>query len=71
MEYMIDLSINEETVHWCGHSEQILSEPYLSFEKYVLAENKMYLNYIRNLSTDESIKKEFLLNFYQNELTFF
>lgn len=25
MEYMIDLSINQETVHWCGHSEQILS----------------------------------------------
>lgn len=25
MEYMVDLSINQETVHWCGHSEQILS----------------------------------------------
>lgn len=25
MEYMIDLSINEETVHWCGHSDQILN----------------------------------------------
>lgn len=25
MEYMVDLSINEETVHWCGHSQQVLS----------------------------------------------
>lgn len=49
---MVDLSINEETVHWCGHSEQILSEPYLSFEKYVLAENKMYLSYLRDLVPD-------------------
>lgn len=47
-QYLIDLSINQENVHWCGHSEQILSQPYKSFEKYILAENKMYLNYIRD-----------------------
>jgi hypothetical protein len=31
LELLVDLSINEETVHWCGHSQQTLSEPYYSF----------------------------------------
>lgn len=47
MEYMIDLSINEETVHWCGHSEQQLSEPFAKLEKYLLDNNQKFLIYLR------------------------
>ena len=63
---MVDLSINEETVHWCGHSQQVLSEPYASFEKYVLAENKMYVNYVRELVTDLKERPKFLKYYYED-----
>lgn len=50
MEYMVDLSINEETVHWCGYSMHNLAQPFLEFQKYVLAENVMFVNYIADIS---------------------
>jgi len=25
VEYMVDVSLNEETVHWCGYSKQLLA----------------------------------------------
>ena len=69
MEYMIDLSINEETVHWCGHSEQPLSEPFNSFEKEILAENKKYLNYLRTLQ-ENTLNKTFQQDYFAHELDF-
>lgn len=50
VEYMVDVSLNEETVHWCGYSKQLLAQPFLMFQKYVLAENQVYANYIANIT---------------------
>ena len=49
LEYMVDLSVNEETVHWCGHSSQPLSKPYVTFEKELLVLHQDFLKYLRNL----------------------
>lgn len=32
-EYLVDVSVNEQTVHWCGHSSHQLEEPYLAYEQ--------------------------------------
>lgn len=39
----MDISINENSVHWCGHSEHVMHIPYQHFEDSFLAEFKTYL----------------------------
>jgi hypothetical protein len=31
-EYLVDVSVNEQTVHWCGYSRHQLEKPYLLYE---------------------------------------
>jgi len=31
-DYLVDISVNEQTVHWCGHSDHQLEQPYLDYE---------------------------------------
>ena len=35
-DYLVDISINEQTVHWCGHSDHQMEKPYLEYEKEVV-----------------------------------
>lgn len=35
-EYLVDVSVNEQTVHWCGHSAHQLEQPYLTYESLLL-----------------------------------
>lgn len=32
-DYLVDISVNEQTVHWCGHSTHQLEQPYLDYEE--------------------------------------
>lgn len=38
-EYLVDVSVNEQTVHWCGHSSHQLEQPYLIYEALLLELN--------------------------------
>lgn len=42
-EYLIDISVNEQTVHWCGHSNHQLEEPYLAYEQKLVELNAEYM----------------------------
>ena len=42
-EYLIDISVNEQTVHWCGHSQHEVEKPYLDYEGVLLKFNSEYL----------------------------
>ena len=46
MEYLVDVSVNEHTVHWCGHSEHALEEPYLEFESFFLTYNQRFYEHL-------------------------
>ncbi len=50
-EYLVDVSVNEQTVHWCGHSSHQLEQPYLNYEALLLQLNS---NYTRSLLTNFS-----------------
>ena len=39
-EYMVDLSINENNVNWCGHTDQDLGVSYLCFEECLMKQEK-------------------------------
>lgn len=41
-EYLVDVSVNEQTVHWCGHSRHQLQQPYLKYEQQLLELNRAY-----------------------------
>jgi hypothetical protein len=41
-EYLVDVSVNEQTVHWCGHSRHQLEQPYLRYEQLLLQLNSDY-----------------------------
>jgi hypothetical protein len=41
---MVDLSLDEVTVHWCGYSKQQLGEPYRGYESRTLAINSQFLD---------------------------
>ena len=43
-EYLVDISVNEQTVHWCGHSGHQLEQPYLAYEQRLVELNAEYLN---------------------------
>ena len=43
----MDLSINEITVNWCGHSQHSLGEPYLEFEEAFMDYNESYYSYLK------------------------
>jgi hypothetical protein len=42
-EYLVDISVNEQTVHWCGHSNHTLEQPYLDYEQAVLSMSRAFL----------------------------
>jgi hypothetical protein len=46
MEYKIDISVNEYSVHWCGFSEQELHIPYRDFETHFIPN---FADYLRRL----------------------
>lgn len=39
-EYLVDISVNEQTVHWCGHSDHQMEQPYLDYESSVIEVSK-------------------------------
>lgn len=43
MEYTIDISVNEYSVHWCGHSQHRLHVPFTHFEALLLPHFRIYL----------------------------
>ena len=47
-EYLIDISINEQTVHWCGHSDHQLEQPYLNYEQTVI---EVSIDFLKSLSS--------------------
>ena len=65
---MVDLSINEETVHWCGHSNQPLSDPFLSSEKVILKENQGYPNYTTRLQNEGQV--DFIKEYFTRDMAF-
>lgn len=72
MEYMVDLSINEQSVHWCGHSQHSMSQPFLGFQDYLLAQNQTYTKYIISMTTDipQPARSHTLTHLYQHDLQF-
>lgn len=53
----MDLSVNEMTVHWCGHSEQCLMGDYFhNFEEYMLKFNEGFMGYLVKI-VEEAISK--------------
>jgi ABC-type proline/glycine betaine transport system ATPase subunit len=55
---MIDLSINEETVHWCGHSEHKLSRPFNDFVSSFLSYNSNFYQHLDNHVLSDVTQKE-------------
>jgi hypothetical protein len=43
VEYLMDISLNENLVHWCGHSQQLLRLPFREFEVSLLEHYQGYL----------------------------
>lgn len=35
IEYVVDISINEYSVHWCGHSGHLMHVPYQEFDTLI------------------------------------
>ena len=58
VEYIMDLSVNELTVHWCGHSQHDVQEPYLELEDAFLEYNEKYYSYLKGLVFCKQIKTE-------------
>lgn len=56
-DYLVDISVNEQTVHWCGHSKHQMEEPYLEYEDAVV---EMSLNFLSSLarSSGQELSKE-------------
>lgn len=68
MEYMIDLSINELTVHWCGHSElELAQQPYEQFEEDFLKYNHCFMDHLISLYDGD---KAMLRNLLQDQVEF-
>jgi hypothetical protein len=43
VEYMVDISINEDSVHWCGHSDHEMHVPYQEYSQVVVDSLNEYL----------------------------
>ena len=71
LEYLVDLSINEETVHWGGHSKQPLSSPYKLFEKEFLLHNKTFLHYLLKCKTSQLPVDQYMKDIFMMEEEFF
>lgn len=56
-DYMIDMSINEQSVHWCAHTKQVLSNPFNEFEKQVLDSNIKFFEEFEKLGFSSSFIK--------------
>lgn len=42
-DYLVDISVNEQTVHWCGHSQHQLEQPYLDYEQALMKMSHEYI----------------------------
>lgn len=50
ISYLVDLSVNESTVHWCGHSDQhLMGDYYRVFEDNILKLNQDFMEYLCKL----------------------
>ena len=66
MEYMIDLSMNEFNVHWCGHSSHAIRH-YPLFEKFVgniVTESLEMYDFLKQI-INRSVPKEISLNIFK------
>ena len=66
IEYMVDISINEVSVHWCGHSEHAV-RGYPEFQRFagdVVGETKELYEFLREV-IDRSVPKEVRLNIFR------
>lgn len=50
IEYIVDISINEYSVHWCGHSDHIMHIPYQEFDKMVVENYQTYIDRIQQIA---------------------
>lgn len=50
MEYKIDISVNEYSVHWCGFSQHQLHVPYKDFEALFLPNFCTYLRKVLDVA---------------------
>ena len=49
-EYFMDISINEYSVHWCGHSRHHLHLPYQDFQQLIITNFHPYLDKLMALT---------------------
>lgn len=42
-DYLVDISVNEQTVHWCGHSDHQMERPYLDYESSLIDISKQFI----------------------------
>lgn len=52
MEYKVDISVNEYSVHWCGFSSHDLHLPYRDFEALFLPHFTNYLRKVLDIARD-------------------
>lgn len=60
MEYKIDISINQYTVHWCGSSKHDLHLPYKNFEGEFMLQFDKYLRKIVKITKEITQNKQTL-----------
>lgn len=50
IQYIVDISINEYSVHWCGHSEHVMHIPYQQFDRMVIESYQHYINKMERIA---------------------
>ena len=56
-EYLVDLSLNEMRVHWCGHTNHSIGKPYLQFEEELLKQNCNYFHHLAQIFSNLPLMK--------------
>ena len=57
---MMDLSIDECTVNWCGHTKQKLNFPFQEFSHSLAEHSHKLLKYLVDLGPDLGVAKQFI-----------
>ncbi len=62
---MVDISINQQTVHWCDYSTHLLEKPYREFEDIFAAYNR---EYYKEVACD--FQKEIIVKILQGDVEY-
>ena len=56
-DYMMDMSIDQCTVNWCGHTQQRLNFPFQEFSNSLMEHNYKLIKYLLDLGPDLGVAK--------------